>query len=51
MRRPYATPAIQTLERLHAELGRKISGGHFFATFFPVCLATMELEGVILEEI
>ena len=66
-RDPYIRPTINTLERLHAELAKrlkkhglketeagitmKLKRGTFAATFFLACLAAMELEGMMLEEI
>ena len=52
---------LHTLTQLHAELARKIEAevsitnklkwGTFSATFFLACIAAMELERVVLEEI
>ena len=44
-------PRLHGLKETEAEITMKLKRGTFAATFFLACLAAMELEGVVLDEI
>ena len=45
------TTTLRFKDETEAGITMKLKRGTFSATFFLVCLAAMELEGVVLEEI
>jgi len=50
-RRIWISAQPPRIEETEAGITMKLKRGTFSATFFLACLAAMELEGVILEEI